>query len=77
MTHIDDPDDAPSSDEKEGQMLARTWVIAANFRTPADYGIPTAPSLPAERRADGTLTFVDPDDLTPLLTVETPVSIRR
>jgi hypothetical protein len=57
-------------------MLARTWVIAANFRTPADYGIPAAPSFAAKRRADGTLVLVDSDDSTVMAVGET-VPVRR
>ncbi len=77
MDRTDEPDDTTDSNQNAGQMLARTWVIAANFRTPADYGIPTAPSLPAERRANGALTLLHPDDSTPLLTIEAPMSVRR
>jgi hypothetical protein len=71
----DDSEDADA--DRAGTMRARTWTIAANFRTPADYDVPTAPSLPAKRRADGTLVLVDPDDSTPVMTVGEPVSVRR
>jgi len=57
-------------------MLARTWVIAANFRKPADYGIPAAPSFGAKRRADDTVVLVDSDDSAVMAVGET-VSVRR
>ncbi|ELZ16637.1 hypothetical protein C478_02687 [Natrinema thermotolerans DSM 11552] len=71
----DDSED--TDDDRTGTMLARTWVIAANFRTPADYGVPTAPSFPAERRSDGTLVLIGPDDSTPVMTVGETIPIRR
>ncbi|MFC6765246.1 hypothetical protein [Natrinema soli] len=74
---MDRDDSEETDDDRTGTMLARTWVIAANFRTPADYGVPTAPSFPAERRADGSLVLIDPDDSTPVMTVGKTVSVRR
>ncbi|WP_408960417.1 hypothetical protein [Natrinema sp. 74] len=77
MERNDDLEDATGSDDQAGTMIARTWVIAANVRTPADYGVPTAPSFPAKRRTDGTLVLVDPDDSRPVMTVRETVSVRR
>lgn len=77
MDRTDESEDAPESDAEAGAMLARTWTIAANFRTPADYDIPTVPIVPAERSADGTLIVRSPDDSTPVMTVENPVLVRR
>ena len=50
-----DRDRTGSNDPELAAMLARTWVIAANFRTPADYDIPAAPTFEAERGDDGEL----------------------
>ena len=77
MDRTDEPEDGSGPNGETGTLLARTWVIAANFRTPADYGIPAAPSFAAERRADGTLVLVEPDDSTPVMTVENPIPVRR
>jgi hypothetical protein len=53
-----------SGTEDGGKMLARTWSIAGNFRTPEEYGIPTAPSFETEREADGTVRFLASDGST-------------
>lgn len=59
-------------------MLARTWTIAANFREPADYGIPTAPTFCAEHRSDETLVlFASSDAAEPFITAEGPMTVRR
>ncbi|WP_459808027.1 hypothetical protein [Halopiger thermotolerans] len=76
MGRTDDSDDATSRSDT-GSMGARRWAIAANFRKPADYGIPTAPAVPTERCADGTLIVVDPDDSRRVMTVANPVAVRR
>jgi hypothetical protein len=72
------PPDEPEDDEAEspGRMLARRWTIAANFRSPADYGIPTAPRFPTERRNDGTLVLVDAEK-GEVLSSEEPTNVRR
>ncbi|WP_323173558.1 hypothetical protein [Natrialba sp. PRR66] len=77
MDRNNDPEGADGSDDRTGNMLARTWVIAANFRTPADYGIPEAPLFPARRRVDGALMLVGPEDSTPVMTVGETVPVRR
>ena len=50
--------------ENGGKMLARTWAIAGNFRTPEEYGIPTAPTFETEHETDGTVRFLSSDGST-------------
>lgn len=63
-------------DERE-RMLARTWVIAANYRSPIDYDIPTAPSFTAERSPDGRLVLLAPDGEDSVLIAASPSKVRR
>lgn len=66
------------STESSENMLARTWTIAANFRKPGDYGIPTAPSFCGECRTDGSLVlFACSKSRKPLITVENSMNVRR
>ncbi|ELY57789.1 hypothetical protein [Natronococcus jeotgali] len=77
-TDRDEPRDARDESVEAGRMLARTWTVAANFRSPCDYGIPTAPTFAAERRADGTLAlFACPTATEPVLTASRTVTVRR
>jgi hypothetical protein len=60
-------------------MLARTWVIAARFHEPSDYGIPEAPVLPPVACEPGVLSLGDPDadaDAV-VLTSGEPMRVRR
>lgn len=69
---------AVDNSTEAGRMLARTWAIASNYRTPSDYGIPPAPTFTAERRADGTLVLLAcPNSTEPVMTAEHSVKIRR
>jgi len=44
------PEDGTRTDGATGgRMLTRRWTIAACFRAPVDYGIPTAPTFHTER----------------------------
>ena len=71
------PSDGGGSNE-DGAMLARTWTIAANFRKPADYGIPAAPTFCGERRPDGTLVlFACPETRESVMTAERSMTVRR
>jgi hypothetical protein len=74
MTHPDDPD---ADEGTSARMRARTWTIAANYRSPADYGIPTAPTFTAERRADGTLVLLAGEGRELVLTAGRPSAVRR
>ncbi|SDY94019.1 hypothetical protein SAMN05216564_1172 [Halopenitus persicus] len=42
-------------------MLARTWSIAANYRTPEDFDIPHAPRFHSEMTDEEALRFVSSD----------------
>ena len=88
--HPDDPERPSESDDesaersgdhtakKGGAMLARTWTIAVNFRKPADYGIPAAPTFCGERRPDGTLVlFACPETRESVMTAERSMTVRR
>lgn len=73
----DTTDDAGGADGGGGWMRARTWTIAANYRSPADYDIPTAPTFTAERRADGTLVLLSGEEGGLVLTAGRPSTVRR
>ncbi|MFT4921582.1 MAG: hypothetical protein ACI8XM_000785 [Haloarculaceae archaeon] len=77
MAGRDDTGDETSGDQEAGQMLARRWVIAANYRSPGDYGIPTAPTFTAERAPDGTLVLFEAASQEPVLTSQQPFRVRR
>lgn len=75
-------DETKSTDEVEvadeatgGRMLARRWTIAACFREPADYGIPTAPTFHTERY-ESEVVFRS-EDGTPVLRAKNMVKVRR
>lgn len=64
-------------------MRAREWTVAANFRTPADYGIPELPAW-RSHRDDGGVAFVAADadadgepDAEPFIAAENPITVRR
>lgn len=57
-------DSSDTTTDGTGKMRARTWSIAANYRTPREYGIPTAPSFETEPYEDGTLRFLAADGST-------------
>jgi hypothetical protein len=74
----DVPKEVDNTRSENGQMLARTWTVAANFRTPSDYGIPAAPTFAMEYGADGSLTvFACPNTREPLLTIDCSMKVRR
>jgi hypothetical protein len=58
-------------------MLARTWMLAARFREPSDYGIPEAPVFPAERCDSGALRLHDPDSGQLVMVAGAPMQVRR
>ncbi|WP_255149312.1 hypothetical protein [Halorarius halobius] len=60
-----------------GRMLARTWTIAANYRTPADYDVPEAPTFHGERCDDGTFVLSDSESGETVLTARAPTTVRR
>lgn len=66
-----------ATNDDGGRMPARTWTIAANFHSPAEYGVPTAPSFEPERCADGVLVLVASDGTTPVLTAKRASRVQR
>jgi len=60
-----------------GAMRARTWTLAANYRAPADYDVPTLPDWTVIRSDDGGLVLADPDDETACIRADDPVRVRR
>ncbi len=60
-----------------GRILAQTWSLAANFRTPAEYGIPTAPVFEANYCDDGTLVLVASNSGKTVLTAKRASRVRR
>lgn len=72
--------DTPTDESKTedgGKMLARTWSIAGNFRSPEEYGIPTAPSFKTEHDADGTVRFLSSDGSTVAILTGEGSRVRR
>ena len=58
-------------------MLAREWVLAAEFHDPADYDIPEAPVFPATECAAGALALRDPHSGDVVMTAGAPMRVRR
>lgn len=56
-------------------MRAREWVIAGNFRTPADYGIPELPAWRICRTECDGLALAAPDT-DPFIAAEQPMKVR-
>lgn len=57
-------------------MRARLWVIAANFHSPSDYGIPERPVFRAKREPCGAVALYA-DDSEPFMVAESPMDVRR
>jgi len=63
-------------------MLARRWTIAANYREPADAGIPEAPTFETDHTTRGRVAFYpetgEPDTTTdPVLVAESTRRVHR
>ncbi|MDF9744387.1 hypothetical protein [Natrinema salsiterrestre] len=58
-------------------MLARTWVIAAQYNDPADYGIPTLPPWTVTRTDRGGIALAANADSDPFVRAEQPMTVRR
>jgi len=65
-----------------GRMLARRWTIAANYREPAEFGVPEAPTFETCHTTCGRVAFypetVEPNTTTdPVLVAESVRRVRR
>lgn len=66
-----------------GRMLARRWTIAANYREPADFGIPEPPTFETSHTTCGRVAFypetgTEPKTTTdPVLVAESVRPVRR
>lgn len=58
-------------------MRARTWVIAANYSEPEDYGIPALPEWTVVRGEPSGIAFAEGSDAEPFIRAERPVRVRR
>lgn len=72
---VEPADETRTDGATGGRMLARRWTIAACFRNPADYGIPTAPTFHTER-CESEVVFRS-EDGTPVLCARRTVKVRR
>lgn len=63
--------------DRPGEMRARTWTIAARFREPADYGIPSLPAWTVYREGGGGLAFGPADGEEVFIAAENPMRVRR
>lgn len=77
MTRRDEAGDDDEPGGTQSRMLARTWTIAANYRSPSDYGIPTAPTFEAKQHTDGTLLLFDDEHWKFLLSARRARPVRR
>ncbi|SEG60366.1 hypothetical protein [Halobellus limi] len=57
-------------------MRARTWLIAARYGAPEEYGIPRLPAWRVCRPDCGGLALAD-DDAEPFIAAERPMKVRR
>ncbi len=66
-----------------GRMLARRWTIAANYREPADFGIPETPTFEPCHTTCGRVAFypetrTEPNTTTePVLVADSVSRVRR
>jgi hypothetical protein len=72
--------DAPAhstGEHADSRMRARTWVVAANYRDPADYDVPELPSWYVSRPEDGGVALATDPASEPFVAAENPVRVRR
>lgn len=63
---------------ENGRMLTRTWIIAANFRSLENYGIPSAPTVTMEHQScKFFVLFICPTAEEPFLTIDCSMNARR
>lgn len=67
----------PAPVETGAPMRARTWTIAACYRTPADYDIPRLPEWDVSRPETGGVAFAATEDSDPFIRAASPVRVRR
>jgi hypothetical protein len=58
-------------------MRARTWVIAAHYNDPEDYGIPTVPTWTVSRTDNRGIALAANAHADPFIRAEQPMKIRR
>ncbi|SEH66223.1 hypothetical protein SAMN05192561_1245 [Halopenitus malekzadehii] len=80
-----DQETSPSADQVSSSpadqgtdgMRARTWVIAARYREPTDYGIPTVPAWAVSRTEDRGIALAATADADPFIRADCPMPVRR
>ncbi|WP_276259791.1 hypothetical protein [Haloglomus litoreum] len=60
-----------------GAMRARTWSLAASFRDPADYGIPSLPEWTVYHGDGGAMALGPEDGDGVFIAADDPVPVRR
>jgi hypothetical protein len=58
-------------------MRARTWIIAAQYEDPEDYGIPTVPTWAVSRTDSRGIALAVNADADPFIRADQPMKIRR
>jgi hypothetical protein len=67
-----------SSEEPAGsRMHARTWVLAANYRDPADYDVPELPTWYVSRPDEGGIALAADPSCEPFIAAADPMRVRR
>lgn len=76
-TSVSSQSEPSSTSSGPSRMLARTWVIAAQYNDPADYGTPSLPAWHVSRTDGGGLTLAADADADPFVRAERPMTVRR
>lgn len=67
-----------SADRSTGSsMRARTWVIAALYEDPVEYGIPELPTWAVTQTPSGGVALSATPDSEPFISAEQPTTVRR
>ncbi|GCF15364.1 hypothetical protein Harman_32990 [Haloarcula mannanilytica] len=61
----------------QSRMQARTWVIAAQYNDPEDYGIPTLPKWTVLQSESSGIAFAENPESDPFIRSEQPMKVRR
>lgn len=68
----------PSLTERRGSRTrARTWVIAAQYNNPEEYGIPPLPAWSVSRADSRGIALAANADADPFVRADQPMKVRR
>lgn len=74
------PSAQPTPSQTESRtscMRARTWVIAAHYKDPEDYGIPPLPAWSVSRTGSRGIALAANANADPFIRADQPMKVRR